>query len=433
LKKKVFIILFVLPIYLFAFNVEQTYAKAVLAYKAKDFATSYKLFSKLYLTKLSDVKLNFKLGKSAYETGHYEVALAAFERVEMLSPTNIRNKLEKARTYFMLKMYEDSELLFKEVLSNPMIPKNVQRNVELYLAKVKKVQQKSFTYATIGIDWLYDSNVNYGSLDNTYNIGTTTLPTSKEQVDSAVQVSANIVNIYDIGDTGGFALKNNISIFIKDYKVQNDYDMKYLAYMPSLVYKYTKYTAEMLVGVDTMTLAKKLYLKTYYLMPKLEYAHTHNVKSIMHIKYQRKYFQQDAQYNLNSYHYEFSYGLQDILTPRSYVQANLIATQENKDHGTRVDVDYREYNLNVTYTNQFTSTYGGTVNGEIKQRNYGDVSTLFNSKREDISRTISGSISAKILKSLSFNIKALYNKVDSNQNVFAYQKYTLSAGIVKTF
>ena len=427
------IILFVLPIYLFAFDAKQIYTKAMVAYKAKDFQTSYRLFSKLYLTKLSDVKLNFKLGKSAYETGHYEVALAAFERVEMLSPTNLRNKLEKARTYFMLKMYEDSELLFKEVLANPMIPKNVQRNVELYLAKVKKVQQKSFTYATIGIDWLYDSNVNYGSLDNTYNIGTTTLPTSKEQVDRALQVSANIVNIYDIGDTGGFALKNNISIFIKDYKVQNDYDMKYLAYMPSLVYKYTKYTAEMLVGVDTMTLAKKLYLKTYYLMPKLEYAHTHNVKSMIYIKYQRKYFQQDAQYNLNSYHYELSYGLQDILTPRSYVQANLIAIQENKDHGTRVDVDYREYNLNATYTNQFTSTYGGSINAEIKQRNYRDTSTLFNSKREDVSRTISGSISAKILKSLSFNIKALYNKVDSNQNVFAYQKYTLSAGIVKTF
>jgi tetratricopeptide (TPR) repeat protein len=138
------------------------YSKALQAYKAKNFGTSYEIFSKLYLSRLSDAKLNFYFGRSAYETGHYEVALAAFERVEMLDPGNLRNRLEMARIYYMLKMYEDAELAFKEVLANPNIPQNVRTNIELYLSRATKAQKKSFTYATVNLDFLYDSNVNYG-------------------------------------------------------------------------------------------------------------------------------------------------------------------------------------------------------------------------------------------------------------------------------
>lgn len=79
-------------------SLQREYKVAVQSYKAHDFSTSYKLLSKLYITRLSDANLNFYLGRSAYETGHYEMALAAFERVQMLEPSNLRNRLEMGRT-----------------------------------------------------------------------------------------------------------------------------------------------------------------------------------------------------------------------------------------------------------------------------------------------------------------------------------------------
>lgn len=434
--KKTLIFIFILPVYLLALNVEQTYSTAMKAYNAKDYQTSYELLSKLYLTKLSDVNLNFNLGRSAYETGHYEAALAAFERVEMLDSTNFRNKLEKARTYFMLKMYEDSELTFKEVLANPMIPQNVRSNIELYMSKVSKAQQKSFTYVSIAADILFDSNVNYGSINDTYTtefFPNVLIQTPNEISDRALQASANIVNIYDIGDSNGFALKNSASLYMKDYQQENPYDIKYAAYTPSLVYKYTKYTAEMLVGVDVMGLGNELYLKTFSLTPKFMYEHTNSVKSMTHLKYQRKFFQQTAQYNLNADHYELSYGLQDVLSPRSYTQANLTATQEKKHHGMEVGVNYKEYKLDAVYANQFTPTYGAQVYAELRKRNYDDRTIAFGSTREDVGKSIGATVTAKILETLSFNIKTTYNKVDSNQELYSYKKYTASAGLVKTF
>lgn len=110
-----------------------------------------------------------------------------------------------------------------------------------------------------------------------------------------------------------------------------------------------------------------------------------------------------------------------------------MGVQEKKQKGSRIDVDYSEYKLNTIYVNQFTPTYGGELYAEIKKRKYDDYSSLFDSTRDDVSRSVSASVSAKILQTLRFKVKALYNRVDSNQDLFGYQKYTVSAGIVKTF
>ncbi len=412
------------------------YEKGLAAYKSKDFKQSYDVFSKLYLTKLSDAKFNFYLGRSAFETGHYEIALASFERVEMLDPSNLRNKLEMARTYFMLKMYEDSELAFKEVLDNPNIPQNVRTNIEMYLSRVKGVQSKSFTYATLTLDWIYDSNVNFGSLDTNYNVhvGGSLLPiSSKEQVDTALQVFADLVNIYDIGDKNGFMIKNRLKVFLKDYDTLNDYDVQFLAYNPSLLYRETKFLGELVLGVDVLTLAKKEYLRSFSVTPRFEYSHTNTLRSLTHFKFQDKSYTQKSQEDLDAKHYELAYGMQKILSPRSYVSANIRGIMERKDHGSRIDVDYDEYRLNLSYANQFTAIYGVDMFGEYRMRDYADYSSLFKSTRADKSANVAATLNAKILSTLRFHLKGNYEKVSSNQERYDYVKYTISLGLNKTF
>ncbi|EQB39300.1 hypothetical protein M947_07525 [Sulfurimonas hongkongensis] len=432
--KKVFIaIVLILPLHLLAIEQKEIYTQATAAYKAKDFKTSYTLFSKLYITNLSDANLNFMFGISAYEIGNYNMALAAFERVEMLEPANLRNKLEKARTFYMLKMYENAELTFKEVLKNPLIPQNVRKNVELYLSRVIKEQKKSFTYVSLNLNTLYDSNVNSAPIDDTYNIGITEYATAKEKSDGAVETFASIVNIYDIGEANGFALKNSASIYLKRHFEEDEYDINYFSYMPSLLYKYTKYTLEMVGGVDAMTLGDRSYLQTLSLMPRFEYEHTKTLRSMTHFRYQVKDFKQNDQKDLNANHYELSYGLQNILSPRSYVQVNITGVLERKKRGSRVDVDYDEYKFDVAYANQLTSIYGAELYAQIRKREYNDYSTLFNSRRDDLAKSISVGLSVKMLENLLLRLNARYDRVDSDQDVFSYEKQTLLVGVIKTF
>lgn len=405
------------------------YDEAMRFYKAKSFESSYEILSKLYLTKLSDSKLNFYLGRSAFETGHYEVALAAFERVDMLDSGNLRNRLEMGRTYFMLKMYEDAELAFEEVLENPNIPQNVRTNIELYLSKVTKVQQKSFTYINASIDLLYDSNVNYGSLDSEYNINIGTLPAEDVQSDMAAQLYVDLVNIYDIGDKNGFAIKNRVDLYLKEYFDLSDYSVQYLSYNPSVLYKNTKFLGELVAGIDILKLGSLKYLSTLSLTPRVEYSHTNTLRSMGHIKYQKKDFSREEQLGLDANHYELAYSLQGILSPRSYIQVNIKGITERKKDGERVDVDYDEYRLSAIYANQFTAIYGSEFFAEYRKRDYKDYSELFSSIRGDNGGTVAATLNAKVMKYMRLHLKGYYSRVNSNQTRYSYDKYTLTAGL----
>jgi len=182
-----------------------------------------------------------------------------------------------------------------------------------------------------------------------------------------------------------------------------------------------------------LSLGQKEYLRTVAFTPRYEYSHTNLLRSIISFKYQLKYFSQKTQSDLNSKHYEFGYSLQDILSPRSYLQTGLVALKERKMKGSRIDVDYEEYRLSLVYANQLTNVYGLDIFGEYRRRNYDDYSTLFGSKRHDDGGTLSASLNAKVLKSLRFHLKGMYSRVESNQERFSYQKYTVSIGLNKSF
>jgi len=435
--KKVLLVFCILPIYIFAIDMQKSYTNGIAAYKSQDFKTAYTSLFDVYLSNLSDTQFNFALGRSAYETGNYETALAAFERVEMLDPASIRNKLELAKTYFMLKMYQDSELAFQEVLENTNLPENIRTTIELY-AKVQKVQQKSFTYASVNLDWIYDSNVNYGALDDTYTLFDTNgnereYANASEESDYALQMFANIINVYDIGQKNGFAIKNKLTLFSKEYQDLDEYDIQYLGYTPSLLYKDTKNLREIGLDFGILNVADKAYLRTVAIVPKIEYRHTNTLKSIASIKLQKKDFVQKTHQDLDAKHYEIGYSLQKVLSPYAYIQGNLTALREKKEQGSRVDVNYKEYKAGIAYANQLTPIFSTDLLAEYKKRDYEDYSTLFQSKRSNDTQTVAVALKAKIMKTLTTHLKGTYNKVDSNQERFSYKKHTITLGLTKTF
>jgi tetratricopeptide (TPR) repeat protein len=415
---------------------QEKYKQAFRAYKSKDYVKSFDLFSSFYLTRLSDKRVNYFLGRSAYKTQHYETALAAFERVSMLDPSNIRNQLEMARTYFKLKMFEDAESIFKSVLAIKNLPQNVRENIEFYLSRVAVAEQKSFTYIGFSASWVYDSNVNYGSSEDEYFLVPFGgyLGTSPAISDSAKEYSIDLTNIYDIGSQNGFAIVNKAMAYVKKYNEQETYNIAYYSYIPSIMYKKRSFTAELSLGLDMLTLADKEYLKSYSVTPRVEWMNTSTLKSMIHLKYQSKYFQQEAQQD--SVHREVSLGLQKMLSSRSLMQVNLVGVQEMKTRKIfkSIYTNYKEYKLNLSYMNQFSSIFGMQLSTEVYNRKYEDKSTLFkNPLREDKSGSVNAGFTTNIIYGIRANIKATYAMVKSNQAVYSYKKHTFTIGLGKTF
>ena len=429
--KIILLFILVFPLYLSSNEIKVTsdYENGLTYYQNNEFEQSYNIFLKIYLEHLSDVEFNFSFGRSAYETGHYEMAIAAFERVEMQDSSNLRNRLEMARTYFMLKMYEDSQNAFKDVLASQDIPKNIRTNIELSLSRVSKVQQKSFTYTQLMMGVLYDSNVNYGSIAD-YEYGGGTLGKIPEKSDIALEAYANISNIYDIGSKNGFAIKNSLDLYVKEYLSENDYSILYLNYSPSILYKETKYTTELAVNFDILAMGRTKYLTSIALKPTLQYNHTTTLNSIIYFKYQMKDFVDDS---LDASRYELTYALQNILSPRSYIQGNIFLINETKKDGTNIYVDFNEYKLSTSYVKQFAQIYSLDLYAQARLRDYKDFSVGFNSIREDIAGLVNINFSAILIPTLNASTKLSYEYVQSNQDRFSYQKYTAFIGLVKTF
>jgi hypothetical protein len=280
---------------------------------------------------------------------------------------------------------------------------------------------------------LYDSNVNYGSLGD-YQYGGGKLDKIEGKSDIALELFANITNIYDIGQKNGFAIKNSFDAYAKEYYEENDFSTLYFAYSPSLLYKETKFTSSLAFVADLLYLNDEQFLNTFSLIPSLQYNHTATLSSITYFKYQAKKFLQEGQDQLNANRYELSYGLQSILSPRSYIQGNILLINESSQKSTNnIYVNLNEYKANIVYANQLYSKVNLNIFAQARLRKYKDYSIGFDSIREDIGGLLNANIAITLLPTLQATLKTSYEYVNSNQDRFTYQKYTISAGIVKTF
>jgi len=110
-------------------------------------------------------RFDYLYGISALETGHYDLAVFALDRVTVNQPNVIRPRLELARAY--LKVNNDIAALreFTEVLQlNP--PATVRRHVNHYIQILSKPSNRDRKHIIIGLITLatgYDSNANFGA------------------------------------------------------------------------------------------------------------------------------------------------------------------------------------------------------------------------------------------------------------------------------
>jgi len=129
--------------------------------KRRQYEAAFKLATQLVETFEGESKFDFEYGMAAVETGHYDDALFAFERLVLTYPYQARYRLELARTHFYLRNLKRSELEFKKILKqNPPAP--VKRNVQIFLDKIvelNRMVEPKFLF-TMDMATGFDSNIN---------------------------------------------------------------------------------------------------------------------------------------------------------------------------------------------------------------------------------------------------------------------------------
>lgn len=413
---------------------QDSYQEAKKLYASKSYNESYVILSSLYLNALDDPELNFYLGKSAFEVGEFPMALAAFERVSMLDPNNVRNALELARTQYQVGLYSESEEGFRSILQNPRLPENVRLNVEYYLGAIAKKQERSFFFTSAKAGFLYDSNVNFGSANDTYTLpGFGTFASTDPRSDMAHEETLSFTHLYDFGAQGGAMVRNQASIYNRSYNDEHGYNIVALSYNPALVYNDQRSSYELIGGIDRLRLSGENYYTSYSLQPKWMYNYLPALRQTLALKLARKNYTQSANSELDSRSVEANGGLEYYLSPSSSLRGDLIASRQIKNNGNRIDVNYNEIGTNLLYTNQIVPTTILQANVNLKKRSYDDYSSLFQSYRTD--KTLYGSLNLiqRLSNAISLELMGNYNHTDSTLSVYSFDKYTLSMSVSARF
>jgi len=170
--------------------------------KQQKYQLAYDLAKNIRSQNEGNPRFDYLYGLSALQTGDYNEAVFALDRVTVSSPNVIRPRLELARAYLKLNNKNAALKEFNDVL-NLSPPPQVRKNVQAYIEELKRDRSKQVNgsvikkLATFAIG--YDDNINFGYQDDTIDIiefGTITLdPSAVRQkssfLESSFQISQN--------------------------------------------------------------------------------------------------------------------------------------------------------------------------------------------------------------------------------------------------
>jgi len=178
-------------------------------YQANQFKQLYTTASGMVSEWEGDPEFDFLFAVGAVETGHYDQAIFALERIVMVAPDHYRAHLELGRAYFFTQDLDKSEYHFNLVLAT-VPPEPVRLNVQKFLAAIKKQRAQQIMQLTslfrMGVG--HDTNINSGTqesqLDDNFWGITEVSDSSKPLTDQYAQFNASFGLAKPLSKRAGF-------------------------------------------------------------------------------------------------------------------------------------------------------------------------------------------------------------------------------------
>lgn len=431
--KHIFLILIFITA-IFANTISQKdYSEALNSFKQKDYEKSYELFSKLFEQDFSNTLVNFYLGRSAYELQKYEFATSVYDRILINEPNNTRVRLELAQTYLQMKLYTQALKEFELVLEDKM-PVQVRKRVEANVAFLKAKEKRHFFDITAVLGIIYDSNVNSASttfdINEFLGLPEDTLPNNTQKEGATIfQVVAPISYKYKVDEN--FILNSSLVPLMMKYNNYKDKDLHALSLniSPTFYEKDYKYSFGFLY--DLVYLAHEKYQSNYYIKPEITKVFSTNLLYNAYVKLGKVNYSKERLRDAN--HYEFSNNLKYASENFGVFDFGFSFGKELRAYDTRTDVSNAFYSISLENSYELINKY--TINPSIsyKRSKYIEEDVNFLSKREDKRYNYSLNLQKSLTKSLAFSLGASFIDVNSNQELYDYDKYLLKANLFYSF
>lgn len=178
-------------------------SKLVSLIKAKKWEEANEEAYRLFEKNSDSPKLNFYMGMIAFNLKDYDSAVAAYERVLIVEPNHLIAKLELAKIYFILKMYDQAEEQFELIRQeHPNLPPQITKKIEYFLTAVEDTRKRN-SVNVIGLLTLQSDN------------GESTSDTFHREI-------VILQDTYDFGKLGGWKFQGSLMGLNQNWSSNSD-------------------------------------------------------------------------------------------------------------------------------------------------------------------------------------------------------------------
>ena len=403
---------------------EEYSSSGIQLFKEKQFNESYTMLHKAFLLSPGNPELNFYLGRAAFETGRYEEAVMAFERILIALPNENRVKLELARAFQKLGANDLARRYCKEVLLTEP-PESVQRNIEAFLLKINDSEKRHFMTGRIiaGVDW--DNNVWASPTDEIIEtaIGYVTLTgvAAKQTADWIVNTTVEVQHAYRLFNSDD-SWKTNLVFYNADYNDISSLDTRYIGGStgPEFISDSTRIGLKL--SFSQIELDHTKYLQSAGLKADLDYVIRPGLTTGFNVKFEKKNYVDNTAMDADNISLLFDLSLSH---QKNWYNVNFKLETENASND---EYSFNRLGSGLSVTRVLPLNVIGSLNYQYQYSQYDQNASLSNNKRQDnqhkIAWTLKNTIwnSAKTDKYLAVNLNYRHTWADSNIALYEYTK-----------
>lgn len=400
------------------------YQQGKIFFESRDYPKAYEAFLTAFKLSPGNWEVDFFLGRSAFETGDFEMAVMAFERALMSKPDRVRVKLEMARAYHGLGANDVARKFCDEVLqTNP--PPKVQENIRKFLSYIDKSEQKHFFKSAVAMGIDFTDNVWASPTSNIINtaIGQVVLEgTSAEKKEDWIFNTSAVLN-HTFKAPGSQTAWSTTAIAAKSiYHDADELDTEYFGIESGPQLIKDKHIYGMLFTVDYVEVDDAQYqtslgFKNYYrylLTPTISLAPSLQVLKKNHHQNEER----DAQ--------NISLALNtDYLTKDNRLSLALAVEQEDAE-----DDEFSYQRGWASFSASRKMPWDITLFGSygISYTSYDEIGALFTQEREDTAHQGNAGVKKQVwmsqdkLQSVHMTLKYQFTNSNSNVGLYDYRK-----------
>jgi len=367
----------------------------------------------------SNPQLHLLWAKSAEALGHYDEAMSAYERVEILDENNLEARVALAKIY--KKTHRDA-LATEQVKALQNYQLSPQERSSLDAIRETSDLHSFKAYADVSFG--YDSNIDIAPVELSINNPV------KEIATGFTRVLGSVSYINEIEEKGGWYARGDLQVYNQS-NMEDDaklYDLFLGAISAGIGYTKNGLNLYVPIGYDTVHYLNKDLLSQIKIKPTLNYSISHDFIANFNLSYvQRTYTQtQDALRD------DTAYGLGAgayYLFGRNFVYLNAKYenfSKQNINTALFVDKSYLTTNMGINYN--LTPHIVTRLDYRLRLASFGDIGSA-GEKRSDTYNQVEVKISHYFAQNFEVFLEDRYIDNSSNISVLSYKKNIMLLGI----